>query len=123
LLAGTEAVRGEREFRTECGTPNRPQFSLNRPDDVQAGYGKDAVILDNVGFGLEAGDRIGLLGPNGAGKTTLVRTLVGDLPPVAGERRAHPDLRIGYFAQHTVESLHEGQSPIDHFRALSPDAP
>jgi ATP-binding cassette subfamily F protein 3 len=81
------------------------------------------VILSNVGFGLEAGDRIGLLGPNGAGKTTLVRTLVGDLPPVAGERSAHPDLRIGYFAQHTVESLHEGQSPIDHFRDLSPDSP
>ncbi len=35
---------------------------------------------------------------------------------------AHPDLRIGYFAQHTVESLHEGQSPMDHFRDISPDA-
>ena len=52
-----------------------------------------------------------------------MRTLVGDLPVVAGERSVHPDLRIGYFAQHTVESLHEGQSPIDHFRELSPDAP
>ena len=122
-LAGTEAVRVEREFRIEFAPPNRLPFSLIRLNDVQAGYGKDAVILDNVGFGLEAGDRIGLLGPNGAGKTTLVRTLVGDLPPVAGDRSAHPDLRIGYFAQHTVESLHEGQSPIDHFRELSPDAP
>lgn len=32
-------------------------------------------------------------------------------------------MRIGYFAQHTVESLHEGQSPIDHFRTLAPQAP
>ena len=122
-LAGTEAVRVEREFRIEFAPPARLPFSLIRLNDVQAGYGRDAVILDNVGFGLEAGDRIGLLGPNGAGKTTLVRTLVGDLAPVAGERNAHPDLRIGYFAQHTVESLHEGQSPIDHFRELSPDSP
>jgi ATPase subunit of ABC transporter with duplicated ATPase domains len=66
------------------------------------------VILHQVNFGLEAGDRIGLLGPNGAGKSTLVKTLVGELAPLAGERKAHPDLRIGYFAQHTVESLHEG---------------
>jgi ATPase subunit of ABC transporter with duplicated ATPase domains len=63
------------------------------------------VILHNVGFGLEAGDRIGLLGPNGAGKSTLVKTLVGELAPMTGERKAHPDMRIGYFAQHTVESL------------------
>ena len=122
-LAGTEAVRAEREFRIEFAQPNRLPFSLIRLNHVEAGYGTDSVILHEVGFGLEAGDRIGLLGPNGAGKTTLVRTLVGDLPPVAGERSAHPDLRIGYFAQHTVESLHEGQSPIDHFRDLSPDSP
>jgi ATP-binding cassette subfamily F protein 3 len=121
-LAGTEAVRAEREFRIEFAPPAKLPFSLIRLNHVEAGYGPDAVILHDVGFGLEAGQRIGLLGPNGAGKTTLVKTLVGELPVLAGDRMAHPDLRIGYFAQHTVESLHEGQSPMDHFRDLSPDA-
>ena len=78
-------------------------------------------ILHDVNFGLEAGDRVGLLGPNGAGKSTLVKTLVGELPPMAGERKAHPDLRIGYFAQHTVESLVAGATPLDHLRKLAPD--
>ncbi|HLM54458.1 MAG TPA: ABC-F family ATP-binding cassette domain-containing protein, partial [Pseudoxanthomonas sp.] len=86
----------------------------------QAGEGA-VVVMRDVGFGLEAGDRIGLLGVNGAGKSTLVKSLVGDLAPLAGERSAHPDLRIGYFAQHTVESLKAGQSPIDHLRDLAPD--
>jgi histidine triad (HIT) family protein len=40
-----------------------------------------------------------------------------------GERRVHGDVQIGYFAQHTVESLREGASPIDHLRDIAPQAP
>ncbi|MGE4458314.1 MAG: ABC-F family ATP-binding cassette domain-containing protein [Stenotrophomonas sp.] len=120
-MTGTEAVRAEREFRIEFSEPAKLPFSLIRLNHVAAGYGQDAVILKDVGFGLEAGQRVGLLGPNGAGKTTLVKTLVGDLPPLAGERSAHPDMKIGYFAQHTVESLREGATPMDHFREIDPD--
>jgi len=80
------------------------------------------VVLHDVGFGLEAGDRVGLLGPNGAGKSTLVKTLVGELPLLRGERIAHPDLKLGYFAQHTVESLHAGQSPLWHLRQIDATA-
>ncbi|MCD9086186.1 ABC-F family ATP-binding cassette domain-containing protein [Stenotrophomonas sp. SY1] len=120
-MAGTEAVRAEREFRIEFSEPAKLPFSLIRLNHVNAGYGDDAVILKDVGFGLEAGQRVGLLGPNGAGKTTLVKTLVGDLPPLSGERNAHPDMKIGYFAQHTVESLREGATPMDHFRDIDPD--
>jgi ATP-binding cassette subfamily F protein 3 len=83
--------------------------------------GDHVVVLHKVKFGLEDGDRIGLLGPNGAGKSTLVKTLVGEIPMLSGERTAHPDLVLGYFAQHTVESLHEGQTPIDHLRDIAPN--
>ena len=120
-LAGTEAVRAERSLHITLPEPLRLPNSLLSLRDVEAGYGEDAVILHNVGFMLEAGDRIGLLGPNGAGKSTLVKTLVGELAPMTGERKAHPDMRIGYFAQHTVESLVFGTTPLDHLRKLAPD--
>ena len=130
-LSGTEAVRAEREFRISFADPIKLPNSLLRLNDVDAGYrssvgGEDVeaaetiAILHKVRFGLEAGDRIGLLGPNGAGKSTLVKTLVGELPMLTGERLAHGDLQLGYFAQNTVESLHESQSPIDHLRDLAP---
>jgi len=121
-LAGTEAVRAERQIRIQFPQPAKLPHSLLRLNQVDAGYG-DVRILGHVKFGLEAGDRIGLLGPNGAGKSTLVKTLVGELPLLAGERTAHPDLVLGYFAQHTVESLHEGQTPIDHLREIAPGVP
>ena len=120
-LAGTEAVRVERGVSIQLPTPLRLPNSLLSLRDVDCGYGPGATILRNVGFGLEAGDRIGLLGVNGAGKSTLVKTLVGELAPMSGERIAHPDLRIGYFAQHTVESLVAGTSPIDHLKELAPN--
>uniref|UniRef100_UPI0037BE369A ABC-F family ATP-binding cassette domain-containing protein n=1 Tax=Arenimonas sp. TaxID=1872635 RepID=UPI0037BE369A len=120
-LAGTEAVRAERAMHIQFGQPAKLPHSLIRLNQADCGYGR-SKILDQVGFGLEAGDRVGLLGPNGAGKSTLVKTLVGELSLLAGERVAHPDLRIGYFAQHTVESLTEGQSPIWHLKEIAPEA-
>jgi ATP-binding cassette subfamily F protein 3 len=121
-LAGTEAVRAERAFHFTFPAPERLPQSMLTLDHVAAGYGQTVKILDDVRFGLQAGDRVGLLGPNGAGKSTLVKTLVGELPLLAGERTAHKDLRIGYFAQHTVESLRAGESPFQHLSDIAPQA-
>jgi ABC-2 type transport system ATP-binding protein len=43
------------------------------------------VAVDDVSFGLEAGQLVGLLGPNGAGKTTTVSMIAALLTPDRGE--------------------------------------
>lgn len=120
-LAGTEAVRAERNLHFQFSEPQRMPTSLLKLEDGVAGY-DDTPILNSLCLHLEAGDRIGLLGPNGAGKSTLVKTLVQELPLLAGSYQIHKDLRIGYFAQHTVESLRDGASPFDHLTERAPRA-
>ena len=88
---------------------------LVRLDRVALGYG-GAPVLRDVDWSILAGARIGLLGPNGAGKSTLVKAVGGVLAPSAGERFANPNLRIGYFAQHQVESLRADDSPLGHLQ-------
>ena len=118
-LAGSEAVRAERGFSFSFPQPQRLPTSMLQLDAVHAGYGATPVLRE-LRLRIEAGDRIGLLGSNGAGKSTLARTIVGELAPLAGVREAHKDLRIGYFAQHSVENLRAGATPYEHLAARAP---
>lgn len=120
-LEGTEAVRAERSIHIEFAQPVKAPQTLVRLDEADAGYGDDLVVLNNIRLPLQSGDRIGLLGKNGAGKSTLVKTIVGDLPLLAGQRTAHKDLVVGYFTQHTVDTLQYGHSPMQHMQQLAPD--
>jgi len=46
------------------------------------------------------GDRVALVGPNGCGKSTLIRSLMGDLPALAGKIKRAQTLEVAYFDQH-----------------------
>ena len=105
------------EFRPPHKNPH-PLLTLER---CAAGY-SGGKILDRIQLTLNPGDRIGLLGPNGAGKSTLIRLLAGELTPMAGERTEARHLAIGYFAQHQLEQLQPGHSPLEHLQQVDPQA-
>lgn len=56
---------------------------------------------------LSLSSRVAVLGPNGAGKSTLIKILTGELVPQEGEVQKHPNLRIGYIAQHALQHVNE----------------
>ena len=52
--------------------------------NVSCGY-DSTRIFRNISFSVMRGQTLCLLGPNGVGKTTLFKTILGLLPPLAGE--------------------------------------
>jgi len=104
-------------FRDFPGSPD-PVLVL---EDASCGYDGTAV-LSEVGLTIQAGARIGLLGRNGAGKTTLIKLAAGQLEPRGGERREGKGLRIGYFAQHTLEMLRPEETPLQHLQRIDRQA-
>ncbi len=103
------------EFREPAALPN-PILMM---DEVSAGY-DDNLILDKIRLNLVPGSRIGLLGRNGAGKSTLIKLLSGDLNPMSGEFRYSQGVKIGYFAQHQLETLHPEETPLQHMMQIAP---
>ncbi|MDY7080536.1 MAG: ABC-F family ATP-binding cassette domain-containing protein [Chloroflexota bacterium] len=67
--------------------------------DLTVGYAPAASLFTAGEFELRRGQRVVLLGPNGSGKTTLVRTILGDILPLAGRVRVGASVHLGYFAQ------------------------
>lgn len=57
------------------------------------------TLLEDVDFRLNKGSRVGIVGRSGVGKTTLLRTLLGELPPVAGEVVQGKNTKIAYLDQ------------------------
>ncbi|WP_285724858.1 ABC-F family ATP-binding cassette domain-containing protein [Psychromicrobium xiongbiense] len=55
------------------------------------------LLMDEVSFRIDKGDKIGLVGRNGAGKTTLTRVLAGDGLPAGGTVTRSGE--IGYLPQ------------------------
>jgi ATP-binding cassette subfamily F protein 3 len=82
-----------------------------RTRDLQVGYRDEPGIPGKMLFRapdieLRRADCAALIGPNGAGKSTFLKTILGQIEPLAGEVILGASLHVGYFAQ-----AHEGLDP------------
>ncbi|ORY75334.1 P-loop containing nucleoside triphosphate hydrolase protein [Leucosporidium creatinivorum] len=73
--------------------------------------------LYDVSLQVSLSSRVAVLGPNGSGKSTLVKLLVGETEAnKGGEVWKHPNLVIGYVAQHAFHHIdnHLDLTPLQY---------
>ena len=93
-----------------------PLMTLERGS---VGYDGKPVLRD-LDLRLDQDDRIALLGANGEGKSTLSKLLADRLPLIDGSVAKSSKLRVGFFAQHQLDELVPGETPLWHMMRLRP---
>ncbi len=88
-------------------------FNIKKQYDIK-------VLLDNVDFHLNEGERIAVVGQNGCGKSTLMKIVLGTEEPTEGKRVVGNNVHIEMLAQqpHFSETLNVRDAILNELSAL-----
>jgi ATPase subunit of ABC transporter with duplicated ATPase domains len=84
--------------------PPRSGDQVATLEGVTKRYGK-RVVHDHVNLNIRRGERWCVMGKNGAGKSTLLKMIAGAVEPDEGAVKLGASLRMGYFAQQSLDLL------------------
>jgi ATP-binding cassette subfamily F protein 3 len=79
--------------------------------NLSKAYG-DYLVLSELEFVIERGEKLAFVGKNGEGKSTLVKVLMGELE-YSGVCKIGHNVKIGYFAQNQAQLLDENKTVFD----------
>ena len=113
-LKVTEALPKDLEFSIEFLEPEYMVDKLISVENASFGY-PDKQLLGNVHFDIFQTSRVGLLGRNGIGKSTFIKGLIDSSTKTQGIVHVNSKIKIGYFAQNTVDQLDGRDTPLSFF--------
>ena len=117
ILEGGPRQRKQMSLELSAHPRSGDQVIVTR--DLRIGYEAEAPLFSAADLLVRRGETVAIIGGNGVGKSTLLKTLSGELPPLAGEVRRGAKVKIGYFAQ-AHETLNADNAIIDEIRAVKP---
>lgn len=79
--------------------------------NLSKAYG-DHLVLNELEFVIERGEKLAFVGKNGEGKSTLVKVLMGELEHTGTCKLGH-NVKIGYFAQNQAQMLNENKTVFE----------
>ncbi len=99
-----ELPKRRQVVKFEFRTPPRSGDQVVVIEDLHKAFGA-RTIYDGLSLTVRRGERWAVMGKNGAGKTTLLKMVAGALTPDSGEVRLGASLKMGYFAQQSLDVL------------------
>jgi ATP-binding cassette subfamily F protein 3 len=117
-IEGVRADRSSGNFRMQA--IERAGNYVLTVEKASIGY-PEKVLAENISFILRRGECLGIMGPNGSGKTTFLKTILGNLDPLAGDVRWGTKTKIGYYAQQ-LEDLDDRNEIIMELRRVAPSS-
>ncbi|AMB99398.1 multidrug ABC transporter ATP-binding protein [Aerococcus urinaehominis] len=67
-------------------------------EDLAIGYDQE-ILAQNINLDLRKQEAIAVVGPNGVGKSTLLKTLIKEIPALAGHIEYGTGVSLGYYDQ------------------------
>jgi len=110
-----EPPRRRKVVRFEFRQPPRSGDSVAHLAQLSKGYGA-RVLYTGFDLRILRGERWCVMGRNGAGKTTLLRMLAGVLAPDAGSVSLGANVKIGYFAQQSLDLLDPARTVFEQIQ-------
>jgi ATPase subunit of ABC transporter with duplicated ATPase domains len=97
--------------RVRFAFPSAPRSGddVAKLEAVDKAYGKRTIYAD-LDLLVRRGERWCVMGVNGAGKSTLLKLVAGATAPDSGRVSLGASVKLGYFAQHTMEVLNPAES-------------
>jgi ATP-binding cassette subfamily F protein 3 len=117
-LARLQRPQEVRRLHLDLSTQRRSGDMVLACKGLAVGY-PNKLLFQCPELTIRRGDRVALLGPNGSGKTSFLKTVLGQIPPLAGQFRFGANVRPGYYAQ-THEDLNPSVTVLDTVLPLLP---
>ncbi len=105
-----EPPRRRQAVRFDFRSPPRSGEDVASFKNVHKGYGSQS-IYSGLDFQVRRMERWCVLGANGAGKSTLLKMVAGDTTPDQGSVSLGSSVKMGYFAQHSMDLL-DGEDTV-----------
>ena len=114
-----EMPRRRQTVQFEFRSPPRSGDDVAGLRDVHKAYGSQSIYA-GLDFQVRRKERWCILGANGAGKSTLLKLVAGAAEPDQGKVVIGSNVKMGYFAQHSMDLL-DGDDTI--FESLDKSFP